>query len=237
MDRRERIDDPLVSTIAALEGWESQVWTALPAIVKSFNPAKMTIEAQPAIKARVRSRDENPPLPGAVFDRDTWWWVELPLLLDVPVNFPSGGGMLMTFPLEAGDEVTVVFMSRCLDGWWQSGGVQNQPDLRMHHLSDGIAFPGPRSVPKVVPNISLDSVQIRTDDGSTYVEVKDGIVNVHAAAVNLTNGGAVNKLVNELFKTTFDNHVHSGVSGGVGNTGAPTAAMPAGNLTTVTKAQ
>jgi len=230
MDRRERVEDPLVASIAALEGWQAQVWTALPAIVKSFNAQKMTIEAQPAIKARVRSRDTNPPVQGAVFDRDTWWWVDLPLLLDVPVNFPSGGGMLMTFPLEPGDEVTVVFMARCLDGWWQSGGVQNQPDLRMHHLSDAIAFPGPRSVPSVVPNISADSVQLRSDDGEVYVEVAaDGSVTIKAPGDvsvmgNVTITGTLTVESGDITagsKQVGETHTHTGVTTGVGTSGPP----------------
>lgn len=181
VDRRERGDDLQTALLAALEGFQAKVWTALPCIVESFDPDKMTITAQPAIQARVRS------------PQGEWSWVNLPLLVDVPMMFPRAGGFTMTFPVTVGDEVLVHFASRCIDAWWQSGGIQVQADLRMHDLSDGFATLAPTSQPRVIPAISLDSVQLRNDEGDTFVEVKEGqVVNVVApGAINLTTEGAL----------------------------------------------
>ncbi|MFW8450019.1 Gp138 family membrane-puncturing spike protein, partial [Klebsiella pneumoniae] len=62
--------------------------------------------------------------------------VNLPLLVDVPVVFPRGGGCTLTFPVKPGDECLVIFADRCIDFWWQSGGIQEPVDERMHDLSD-----------------------------------------------------------------------------------------------------
>ena len=172
MDRRERIHDPVEANRAAMDGRMAQVWTALPGVVQAFNPTAMTVSVQPAIKGRVTRPD------GAVES------VALPLLVDVPVIFPSGGGFTLTFPVAAGDDCLVVFASRCMDAWWQSGGVQEPLEARMHDLSDGFALVGPFSQPRALDGVSTDNVQLRTDDGATYLEIQPGgKVRVEAADI------------------------------------------------------
>ncbi|MCL9653139.1 hypothetical protein L2088_00345 [Pseudomonas protegens] len=94
-----------------------------------------------------------------------------PLLLDCPVQFPAGGGCTLTFPVAKGDECLVVFSSRCIDAWWQSGGIQVQAELRMHDMSDGFALLGFRSLPRMIPGISTSAVQLRSDHSSAFIEV------------------------------------------------------------------
>lgn len=138
------------------------MWTAVPAIINSFDPATLTCTAQPAIQAQVSAQDGSTS------------WVTLPLLVDVPVCFPRGGGCTLTFPLAAGDEALIVFASRCIDSWWASGGIQVQAELRMHDLSDGFAIPGPFSQATKISGWSGNSVQLRSNDGSTYVDLSPG---------------------------------------------------------------
>lgn len=159
MNRRERLNDPNVALQDAIRGAMAMTWTALPGIVQSFDPVAMTCVVQPAIKAR-----RTLPTGATVTDA-------LPLLVDCPVHFPSGGQCTLTFPVAPGDECLVVFSSRCIDGWWQSGGVQEQAELRMHDLSDGFVFVGVRSQPRVIPNVSTGATQLRSDDGSTLIEL------------------------------------------------------------------
>lgn len=159
MNRRERLNDPNVALQDAIRGAMAMTWTALPGIVQSFDPVAMTCVVQPAIKARRT-------LPTGAIVTDA-----LPLLVDCPVHFPSGGQCTLTFPVAPGDECLVVFSSRCIDGWWQSGGVQEQAELRMHDLSDGFVLVGVRSQPRVIPNVSTSATQLRSDDGSTLIEL------------------------------------------------------------------
>lgn len=175
MDSRERMNDPIAGLTVALAGWQSKIQTAIPGIIQSFNtdnPNSITCTVQPAINGQVR--DESGSLTV----------VELPLLVDCPVQFPAGGGCTLTFPVKAGDECLVVFSSRCIDAWWQSGGVQVQPELRMHDLSDGFVLLGFRSKPRVIGNISTAAAQLRTDDGAAFVEV-----NSSTHAINATTSG------------------------------------------------
>jgi len=153
MDLRERIEDPVEGQRAALDGRQAQIQTAMPGIIQSYDAERQTCTVQPAIKGRVESPD------GSVAS------VALPLLVDVPVIFPSGGGMSFTFPVHEGDECLVVFASRCIDAWWQSGGVQEPLAARMHDLSDGFALVGPRSQARKLADVSTTEAQLRSDDG------------------------------------------------------------------------
>ena len=138
---------------------QTMIWTALPAIVRSFNPKEMTCELEPAIQGKVRKEDGSVEL------------VNLPILLDCPVVFPRGGSCSLTFPVKEGDECLAIFASRGIDLWWQSGGVQPPYELRMHDLSDGFALMGPYSQVQVIPNVSTNAVQLRSDDGQAFFEL------------------------------------------------------------------
>ncbi|EGY4496568.1 translation initiation factor IF-2, partial [Salmonella enterica] len=98
----------------------------------------------------------------------------LPLLVDVPVVFPRGGGCTLTFPVKAGDECLVIFADRCIDFWWQNGGVQEPVDDRVHDLSDAFCIVGPQSQAQKISGISTSGAQLRTDDGAAFVEVAAG---------------------------------------------------------------
>ena len=140
----------------------SAMRVSIPGIIQSFDPDAVTAVVQPAIKGV--EHDES----GAEVS------VSLPLLVDVPVVFPRGGGCTLTFPVTAGDECLVIFADRCIDFWWQSGGIQEPVDGRMHDLSDAFCIVGPQSQAKKISGISTTAAQLRTDDGSAFIELAAG---------------------------------------------------------------
>lgn len=193
----------------------SMLRVSLPGIVQSFDPATCTCTVQPAITGQ--GIDEKGHIQSA----------PLPLLTDVPVIFPRGGGCTITFPVKAGDECLVVFSDRCIDFWWQNGGIQEPVDPRQHDLSDAFAFVGPQSQAQKISGISTTSVQVRTDDGSSFIELMQG-GNVNITTPLLTVNGKVQ--VNGTVTSTGDQvakgisqtgHVHSGVQPGSSQTGGP----------------
>lgn len=183
MDPRERFAHTEEVLRAAMRAWQASVWTALPGIIQSYDSTAGTVVVQPALRGVVQQ-------PTGAFDA-----VDLPLLLDVPVVFPSGGGCTLTFPLAEGDECLVVFSSRCIDGWWQSGGVQLPMEPRLHDLSDGFCIPGPRSVPNMPADISADAVQLRSDDGEAYVQLNPTTHDIDVATTGSVNVQADGDLV------------------------------------------
>lgn len=139
-----------------------QMRVALPGIIQSFDPESLTAVVQPAIRYIERDNDGN---------KST---KDYPLLVDVPVVFPRGGGCTLTFPVKEGDECLVIFADRCIDFWWQSGGIQEPVDGRMHDLSDAFCIVGPQSQAKKIRGISTTAAQLRTDDGSAFIELAAG---------------------------------------------------------------
>lgn len=193
----------------------SMLRVSMPGIIESFDPIACTCSVQPALKGQVADAMGN-------FKSEP-----LPVLVDVPVMFPRGGGCTITFPVKAGDECLVVFSDRCIDFWWQNGGVQEPVDPRQHDLSDAFAFVGPQSQAQKITGISTTSVQIRTDDGSSFIELMQG-GNVNIITPMLTVNG--NLQVNGTVTSTGDQvakgisqtgHVHSGVQSGSSQTGDP----------------
>lgn len=193
MDRRERANDLGESVLAAMIGHQADMWTALPGVIVDFDKTKMTAHVQPTIMAKVQDRF------GAIAN------VKLPVLPDVVVQFPSGGGVTLTFPVAPGDECLLVFSSRCIDAWHQLGagdtGAQVQVEQRMHDLSDAIAIVGIRSLPNVPGGISTTGAELRTDDGLTRVKVQQNgdleidsqngslQINVPTGPINIRTGG------------------------------------------------
>ncbi|MCM2483368.1 Gp138 family membrane-puncturing spike protein [Burkholderia glumae] len=170
MDRRERIDDELEALKFSLGARLTQVWTALPATVQSFDPASMTVTVQLATRDSVKNED------GTIGSE------LLPLVTDCPVVWQGGGGVTATFPISAGDECLIVFAARGSDAWWQSGGVQEQAEPRMHSLADGFALIGVRSKPRVLANVSTTSAQLRSDDGATCIDLSPAAQTVKIVA-------------------------------------------------------
>ena len=142
----------------------------------------------------------------------------------------------MTFPVKKDDECLVVFSSRCIDAWWQSGGIGVQAELRMHELSDGFAFVGVRSKVKTLTGVDTAKTQLRSDDNTVHLELSSDTVTIQAPNVKLGNGGAMQKLLNDSFKTWAANHVHISASSG-SPTSTPTVAPDASMETSVVQAQ
>lgn len=203
MDPREYLNDNEEAQRLALDGRQAAIWTAMPGIVQEVDLAKMTCVVQLAIQGRFEDQQ------GAVN------WVNINVLHDVPIVFPSAGGFSITFPVAAGDEVLVVFASRCIDFWWQNGGHANKPaEFRMHDLSDGFAIPGPRSQPRVVGSISATEIQIRNDAGNTYLSLTP------AGKIGFQNATTSLKTVLTDLETLLNTFM--GVLAGFGGGGAPT---------------
>ena len=159
MKRLERQTDTPEDLRTAIEAAATDLHVACPGIVESFDPDAKTVTVRPAIKAAVGKSD------GSVES------TEFPLLVDVPVAFPSAGGFTLTFPIKKGDNCLVVFGDSCMDAWWQNGGVQEPVEFRQHDLSDSFAIFAPLNQTHKVPDISTENVQLRNDSGEAFFEI------------------------------------------------------------------
>ncbi|KAB0554614.1 Gp138 family membrane-puncturing spike protein [Pantoea stewartii] len=192
------------------ETTKNQIRVAMPGIVQSFDSDAITAVVQPAIRSVETDNDGN---------RIT---KNYPLLVDVPVVFPRGGGCTLTFPVKAGDECLVIFADRCIDFWWQSSGVQEPVDDRVHDLSDAFCIVGPQSQAQKIGDISTSAVELRSDDGSTKLSL-----NPSSGAITGTAPGGFDlnglKILPDgrlqlVDGSIVDKHKHGGVQSGGSNT-------------------
>ena len=96
----------------ALDEHAKSIYTAMPGIVTAFD----------ADTARASVR-------GALYLIDTdERQHQRPIIEDVPVLYPRGGGYRMTFPLAEGDDVLLIFSMRGLSAWKRALG-EARPDV------------------------------------------------------------------------------------------------------------
>jgi hypothetical protein len=97
-----------------------------------------------------------------------------PVLTNVPIVFPRGGGGFISFPLKKGDPVLLVFSQTSLDAWLESDGkTQLDPqDSRRHHISDAVAHVGLQTTKNFIPNASKTDVVIGLEDGSSELHIQ-----------------------------------------------------------------
>lgn len=159
-DDEQREDTAAGAMRSFVKGELVDVHTTMPGIIQSFDPATQTATVQPAIRRFFVAKG----------------WVNLPPCMTVPVEFPRGGNFIVTFPVRKGDECELAFNERCIDAWWDRGGVQEPAEDRMHDLSDAVARLGVSSRGRVPANIATDALEIRTLNGDTVVRVEDDVV-------------------------------------------------------------
>lgn len=215
---RERGHDTEELIRTALEDFQSRLWTSAPGIVKGYDPQKQTVKVQLSIKAVQRMPDGSTK------------HVSLPVLQDVPVQFPGAGGHMITFPVKEGDECLVTFSARSPDAWQQNGGEQPPVDAGMHSLSNGFAMLGFRSNPeakKIAGGADPDAITIRHNDGQTMLSIKSGeiIQKTGATEMKQTSDGwdFTGGHIKHNGKRIDDQHKHDGIVVGGDLTGFPQA--------------
>lgn len=203
ISRAEREDVREASYRDLITAARMDLHTAMPGIIQSFDAARMTCTIQPAIRGAIIAPNGRAEA------------ADLPLLVDCPVVFPGGGGYILTYPLKAGDEALIVIAERCIDAWWQSGGVQAAAEYRLQDLSDGFVIPGPRSQPHVVAGgVGMTGAELRTDSGTTVLRLKGTAVELVAPG-GVTFDTPTLTLTGDMVCGGFSylGHTHTGVHG------------------------
>lgn len=136
---------------------------SFPAKVTTVN-ANGTVNIQPVIREKLISASNKIN------------YVNLPIIPNVPICWPSGGGYSITFPISVGDECLAVISDQSFDNWWLYGGVQNPIEYRRHDLTDAIAIFGPKSIPKTLPE--PQGLTLRSPKGKAIEILKDGSINI-----------------------------------------------------------
>ncbi len=113
---------------SAIESRLLDLHTSIPGVVVSYNPLLQTADVQPVVKRAI-----------ATYDGDTEHET-LPVIHNVPIEWPGGGGFAMQFPVQPGDNVWLIFSEAATAQWRSTGQVSEPGDLRRHDLSYACAI-------------------------------------------------------------------------------------------------
>ena len=203
MDQRERFSDDEEALRAAVAGILKHHHFAAVSILAQDSDGK-TLVAQPAMKRRDVAQD------------GTTQFVEHPLLLDVPIHHPGGGGVTHTFAQKAGDEIVSIILSRPSSPWKQNGGVQQPVETRMNSLSDAVALPGFRSDPRQLQQISTTTAQVR-DDKKMHVVDHDPAAGITHFSADPSTSPASATFDPFTMASAFLRHIVQGAAGIIGS--------------------
>lgn len=113
---------------SAIESRLLDLHTAMPGKVVTWDPIGQSVNVQPVIKRAISTYD------GEIDHED------LPIVHNVPVAFPGGGGYTMRFPITTGDHVWLMFSEAATARWRTTGQISEPGDLRRHDLSYACAM-------------------------------------------------------------------------------------------------
>lgn len=150
-----------------------------------------------------------------------------PVIPNVPIGWPSGGGYSLQFPLAVGDGVWLVFSEASIANWRETGDVSPPGDLERHDISYPVALPCARHSKQPLPtatvalltvpsggtlNVSAGGSPVfvpRDDKLQTELNrIKDDLATLKSAtstafgAISVAAGSAFNGTL--LCKTPFD---------------------------------
>ena len=114
---------------ASFDYQTNNMYTALPGIVVSVkdNLNTLSVDVQPTIN--IRNKDNT--------------IKERPVVLNVPVQMPSSRTAAITYPVNVGDPVLLIYTMRGMDTWKRGKGTNTTPsDFRKFDKRDCIAIPG-----------------------------------------------------------------------------------------------
>ena len=105
----------------SFESYMRGVHVAIPATVVLFDDKTQTLKVDIDILEQIGEENKS-----------------IATLEDVPYASARAGGFVITFPIEKGDKVQLLFQHRSIDKWIIDGEADSK-DLRTHNINDAIA--------------------------------------------------------------------------------------------------
>lgn len=206
---QERLNLPTESIEGSAWQWACMLRVAIPGRVVSFDTDRQTCVVQPTIQELVLLpppgvKDSSQNIPTSVTIKPIQ--DVIPIMMRVP-------GWSITFPITQGTECLLIFADMCIDGWWQTGNIASQLDRRRHDLSDAFALFGPWSQPNKISNYSTSSLQIRSDDQQTMIELSPNVINIKAKDVTINDNQVIVDETSQLVTVTGNLTVTGLISG------------------------
>lgn len=177
----------------------------MPGVVEAYDPTRQMVSVsmvQPEVT------DDGEVLP-------------VPVIVDVPVLWPGGGGAVMTFPLKVGDTGWLSFADRDISGWVATREQGETPDSdRLHALTDAVFEP-------CFSQVASNGLDVSILFGASSITISPtGVIGLSSAAgvvvtgpLTVTGPVVFNSSSVQMAGRNFLTHTHSGVQTGAGATG------------------
>ena len=192
-EKKNRRMTEALNTILA--EWRKGLYTAMPATIASYNPSTKRADVQPAIRTQLR---EGEP-------------ILKPVLTNIPVLFPSGGGWALAFNnLPAGEPVMLLFSQRGIGHFKKSYGVEN-PSGGVMQMDGAVAIAGFGALSIAPP----DGIALQNDNGTIKVDLSDDGCNIDiegTGGANLKKDGSVDFANGATITTDGDFVTKNGIS-------------------------
>jgi len=189
----------------------------MPGRIETYDYTNRSVTVQPLLK-KVFTEGES---------------LEYKILANVPVIFPSSQESGMTFPLNRGDGVLILFSERALERWKSNGALTEPGDSRKFDLSDGICIPG---------LFAFNQKPLAENNKDVFIKHKNQKIVIKNNGNIEIGSSSLQKLVNESFMNLFNSHTHTYIPAihpavTPVPSGAASPQMTLNNLTSKTKAQ
>lgn len=169
--------DVVANLESLISSQQSEMHTAIPATVLSFDKKTGRATVQP--KGKLKVDDET--------------YMNYPQLNDVPVVFPYCSALTagVAFPLQIGDSCLLIFCEQALDTWLGSGDTSSE---LQYSLTNAIAIPGLMKFSVSALSEAVDDKSIILYNGKTKIKVGKEKVTISGNVEidgNLTVSGSV----------------------------------------------
>lgn len=208
MSTQEQSRNPTLQELlnVAVAYHTSDMWTALPGSIDSYDNLEQKADIKPLISRLTETQE------GEEIEE------ELPLLPNVPIVFPRGGGHFLSFPLQAGDHVLLVFNARSIDKFVTGDGeLTNPDDYLQHDLSSAVAYAGFYPFQKALSPIDADSENmVMGKENGPVIQISDDKIELgeknagDKASLDSKVQSEIKALRDTVnsFVTTFNSHSH-----------------------------
>ena len=178
-----------------------ELFISIPGLVQGYDAATRRCRVQPAVDVMLT-------------DGST---LEQPVLDDIPVLFPGGGGFVCHFPLAEGDAVMLLFSQRGIDGFKLDYGRHDPERDVICSVKDAVAIPCFGAREPTLPAAAAGGIVLSAEDGSSYLSVGPAGVEIQTPGPVSINASGVTHNGTNIGRT----HTHGGVFPGGSNTGGP----------------
>jgi hypothetical protein len=152
---------------AAIESHAREFHVALPGRIDRYDATKQRADVKLELQRYV-SDGEGGHVPES-----------LPVLPNVPVAFPRGGGYFVSFPLAKGDPVLVVFCDAPIGAWLKKGDMAEPGLSESHGLGGAVCYPGIAPNDDKLDDASASTMKLGKDGTpAAQIEFTDSLTKV-----------------------------------------------------------